>query len=119
LIPISIFSTTKILGHISLFCTLLSQTQLKRLKITKHIFYKYVLESNFAPIKGSGSFIFLKMFKIVSSYCSVMLGTAPSAFGGTTPSTGGKEQCCQVLPNFSGQPSEKIPPVTKMMEKAG
>ena len=69
LIPISIFSKKKFLGHISTFCKLSSQMRPKRLKITKNVFYKNVLESDLASIKGSGSFIFLKKFKIVSPYC--------------------------------------------------
>ena len=39
----------------------------------KNIFYKYDLESDLAPIKGSGSFIFFKKFKIISPYCTVIL----------------------------------------------
>ena len=71
LIPISILKkNNKFLGHISTFCKLSSQMRPKRLKITKNVFYKNVLESDLAPIKGSGSFIFLKKFKIVSPYCS-------------------------------------------------
>ena len=31
----------------------------------------------------------------------------------------GGPQCCQVLPKFFGQPSEKIRPLSEMMEKAG
>jgi len=73
LIPISIFSKKKkFLGHISTFCKLSSQMRPKRLKITKNVFYKNVLESDLASIKGSGSFIFLKKFKIVSPYYAVM-----------------------------------------------
>ena len=43
----------------------------KRLKITKNVFYKNILESDLASIKGSGFFIFFKKFKIVSPYCTV------------------------------------------------
>ena len=69
LIPISIFSKKFFCCcHISTFCKLSSQMRPKRLKITKNVFYKNVLESDLASIKGSGSFIFLKKFKIVSPY---------------------------------------------------
>ncbi len=45
-------------GHISTFCKLWSQTRKKRLKKSKNVFCKCVLDFNFAPIKGSVFFIF-------------------------------------------------------------
>jgi hypothetical protein len=46
------------LGYISTFFELWSQTRKKRLKKSKKVFSKCVLDFNFAPIKGSVFFIF-------------------------------------------------------------
>jgi hypothetical protein len=46
------------LGHISTFFELWSQTRKKRLKKSKKVFFKCVLDFNFAPVKGSVFFIF-------------------------------------------------------------
>ena len=46
------------LGHISTFCKLWSQMRKKRLKKSKNVFCKCVLDFNFAPITGSVFFIF-------------------------------------------------------------
>jgi hypothetical protein len=46
------------LGHISIFFKLWSQTRKKRLKKSKNVFSKCVLDFNFATIKGSVFFIF-------------------------------------------------------------
>ncbi len=48
------------LGHISTFFKLWSQTRKKRLKKSKNLFCKCVLDFNFAPIKRSIFFIFKK-----------------------------------------------------------
>ncbi len=50
----------KFLGHIGTFCKLWSQMHKKRLKISKNVFCKCVLDFNFAPITGSVFFIFKK-----------------------------------------------------------
>ncbi len=53
-------------GHISTFCKILKPNACtKWLKITKNIFYKCVLEFNFASIHGSGLYICPKKVKIV------------------------------------------------------
>ncbi len=46
------------LGHISTFIKLWSQTRKKRLKKSKNVFCKCVLDFNVAPIKGYVFFIF-------------------------------------------------------------
>ncbi len=46
-------------------CKLWSQTRKKRLKKSKNVFSKCVLDFNFAPIKGSVFFIFKKKVKFV------------------------------------------------------
>ncbi len=46
------------LGHINTFFKLWSLTRKKQLKKSKHIFSECVLDSNFAPIKGSVFFMF-------------------------------------------------------------
>jgi hypothetical protein len=56
------------LGHISTFCKLLSQTRTKGAKKSEKIFYKCVLEFNFAFIQGSGLLIFFNKIKIVVIY---------------------------------------------------
>ena len=66
-----------ILGHISTFCKLWSPTRTKRLKKTKNVFYKCVLEFNFASISGSGFFIFSKKVKIVVPYCTAYRACHP------------------------------------------
>jgi hypothetical protein len=59
LTPFAIFFKKNIfLGHISTFFELWSQTRKKRLKKSKNVFCKCVLDFNFAPIKGSVFFIF-------------------------------------------------------------
>ncbi len=55
----------KILGHISTFFKLWSQTCKKRLKKSKNVFSKCVLYFNFAPINGSVFFIFSKKIKFI------------------------------------------------------
>ena len=52
------FKKKVFLGHISIFGKLWSQTRKKRLKKSKKVFCKCVLDFNFAPIKGSVFFIF-------------------------------------------------------------
>jgi hypothetical protein len=52
------FKKNYFLGHISTFFKLWSQTRKKRLKKSKNVFCKCVLDFNFAPIKGSVFFIF-------------------------------------------------------------
>jgi hypothetical protein len=52
------FDKKKIVGHISTFFRLWSQMHKKRLKKSKNVFGKCVLDFNFAPIKGSVFFIF-------------------------------------------------------------
>ncbi len=54
----------RFLGHIITFFNLWSQTRKKRLKKSKNVFSKCVLDFNFAPIKGSVFFIFLKKSQI-------------------------------------------------------
>ncbi len=49
-----------VMGHISTFGKLWSQMRKKRLKKSKNVFCKCVLDFNFAPITGSVLFIFLK-----------------------------------------------------------
>jgi hypothetical protein len=61
-------------GHISTFCKLWSEMRKKRLKKSKNVFCKCVLEFNFAPIKESVFFIFEKKVKCVvppSTYYSI------------------------------------------------
>ncbi len=48
-----------------------SQTRKKRLKKSKNVFCKCVLDFNFAPIKGSVFLIFFKKVKFVVPYCSL------------------------------------------------
>ncbi len=60
------------LGHISTFFKLWSQTRKKWLEKSKNVFCKCVLDFNFAPIKGSVFFIFLKKVKFVVPYCIVL-----------------------------------------------
>ncbi len=52
------FAKKFFLVHISTFCKLWSQMRKKRLKKSKNVFCKCVLDFNFAPIKGSVFFIF-------------------------------------------------------------
>jgi hypothetical protein len=52
------FQQNIFLGHICTFFKLWSQTRKKRLKKSKNVFCKCVLDFNFAPIKGSVFFIF-------------------------------------------------------------
>ncbi len=52
------FSKKFFLGHISTFFKLWSQTRKKRLKKSKNVFSKCVLDFNFAPNRGSVFFIF-------------------------------------------------------------
>jgi hypothetical protein len=55
---ISFLKEKKFWGHIRTFWKHWSQTRKKRLKKSKNIFSKCVLDFNFAPIKGSVFFIF-------------------------------------------------------------
>ncbi len=57
LTPFVIFQKKNFLGHISTFFKLWSHTRKKRLKKSKNVFCKCVLDFNFAPIKGSVFFI--------------------------------------------------------------
>ena len=66
-----VFFKKKFLGHISTFFKLWSQTRKKRLKKSKNVFRKCVLDLNFAPIKGSVFFIFFKKVKFVVPYCTL------------------------------------------------
>ncbi len=59
------------LGHISTFFQLWNQTRKKRLKKSKNVFCKCVLDFNFAPIKGSVFFIFKKKVKFAVPYSPV------------------------------------------------
>ncbi len=52
-------------GHFSIFFKLWSQMRKKRLKQSKNVFCKCVLDFNFAPIKGSVFFNILKKVKFV------------------------------------------------------
>ncbi len=54
------FQKTFFLGHIGTFFKLWSQMRKKRLKKSKNVFCKCVLDFNFAPIKGSVFLIFYK-----------------------------------------------------------
>jgi hypothetical protein len=56
-------------GHISTFCKLWSQTRAKRLQKSKNIFYKCVLEFNFASFNGSGLLI---IYKKTLNRCSLL-----------------------------------------------
>ncbi len=62
------FLKKKILGNISTFFKLWSQTRKKRLNKSKNVFCKCVLDFNFAPIKGSVFFIFKKKVKFFVPY---------------------------------------------------
>ncbi len=59
-------------GHNSTFFKLWRQTRKKRLKKSKNLFCKCVLDFNFAPIKGSVFFLFKKKVKFVVPYCPVI-----------------------------------------------
>ncbi len=61
------------LGHISTFFKLWRQTRKKRLKKSKNVFSKCVLDFNFAPIKASVFFIFKKKVKFVVPYCTLQI----------------------------------------------
>ena len=59
------FKKINFFGHISTFFKLWSQTRKKRLKKSKNLFSKCVLDFNFVPIKESVFFIFKKKVKFV------------------------------------------------------
>jgi hypothetical protein len=66
LIPISeLIRKYYFLGHIIIICKLWSQTRAKRLKKSKNVFYKCLLEFSFSSINGSGLLTFFKKVKIV------------------------------------------------------